>query len=397
MATTNPGDITLSLHETEEQRALRDAVRALGSTYDFAYMRATADAGEYPTELWKAAGEQGLIGVNLPEEYGGGGAGLQELFIVEEELAACGSGLLMLVVSPAICGTIIATYGTDAQKQRWLPGIASGEFISAFGITEPDAGTNTHNITTTARRDEATGEWLISGQKTYISGVDRADAVLIVARVEDPTSGKKRPSLFMVPTEAPGFTAIAIPMEVKLAEEQFQLFLDDVRLPADALVGDTSTGLQQLFTGLNPERIIATAMATGTARFALDKAVSYAKDRSVWGIPVGAHQGISHPLAQCHIELELARQMGRRAAALFDGGDWEGAAPAANMAKYAAGEISAKSLDQAVQTLGGNGLSTEYGLARMFAASRLPRIAPVSREMLLNYVAQNVLGLPRSY
>ena len=397
MTTTTPDTITIPVHETPEQQALRETVRALGTKYDFAYMTATADAGGYPTELWEEAGRMGLVGVNLPEEYGGGGAGLQELFIVEEELSACGSGLLMLVVSPAICGTIIAAYGTAEQKERWLPGIASGEFVSAFGITEPDAGTNTHNSTTTARRAATTGDWVITGQKTFISGVDRADAVLIVARVEDPTSGKRRPALFMVPTDSPGFTATAIPMEVKLAEEQFQLFLDDVRLPADALVGDTSTGLQQLFTGLNPERIIATAMATGTARYALDKAVAYAKERNVWGTPVGAHQGISHPLAQCHVELELARQMGRRAAALFDGGDWEGAAPAANMAKYAAAGISAKSLDQAVQTLGGNGLSTEYGLARMFAASRLPRIAPVSREMLLNYVAQNVLGLPKSY
>ncbi|WP_297006336.1 acyl-CoA dehydrogenase family protein [uncultured Corynebacterium sp.] len=387
----------MTVHENEEHRALREVVRTLGTTYGVAYMTACADAGDYPTELWREAGRLGLIGVSLPEEYGGGGAGLQELFIVEEELAACGSALLMLVVSPAICGTIIATYGTDDQKRRWLPGIASGDIISAFGITEPDAGTNTHRIATTARRDEGTGGWVLRGQKTFISGVDRADAVLVVAGVEDADTGVRRPCLFMVPTDAGGFTATPIPMEVTLAEEQFQLFLDDVQLPADALIGDISTGLDQLFTGLNPERIIATAMATGTARYALDKAVAYARERSVWGTPIGAHQGISHPLARCHIELELARQMGRHAAALADGGDRRGAAAAANMAKYAAGEISAKALDQAVQTLGGNGLSSEYGLARLFAVSRLPRIAPVSREMLLNYVAQNILGLPKSY
>nr|WP_245557416.1 acyl-CoA dehydrogenase family protein [Corynebacterium terpenotabidum] len=381
--------------ESEEHRALRDAVRSLCSTYDFAYMTATADTGGYPTELWQAIGELGLIGVNLPEEYGGGGAGLQELFIVEEELAAAGCGLLMLVVSPAICGTIIASYGTEEQKRRWLPGIASGEFISAFGITEPDAGTNSHNITTTARQDG--DDWLLTGQKTFISGVDQADAVLIVARTADEKTGKLRPALFMVPTDSPGFTSTVIPTEVKLAENQYQLFLDDVRLPSDALIGTVDAGIQQLFTGLNPERIIATAMATGTARHALDKAVEYAKTRNVWGTPIGAHQGLAHPLAQCEVELQLARLMGQRAAALFDGGDWEGAAPAANMAKYAAGEISAKALDQAIQTLGGNGLSSEYGLARMFAASRLPRIAPVSREMLLNYVAQNIMGLPKSY
>lgn len=392
---TDTTTITMPTQDTDEQRALRETVRALGTKYGFGYMTAKADAGEYPTELWEEAGKMGLIGVNLPEEYGGGGAGLQELFIVEEELSACGAGLLLLVVSPAICGTIISTFGTPEQKQRWLPGIASGEFVSAFAITEPDAGTNSHNLTTTATRTES--GWTLRGQKTFISGVSQADAVLVVAQVRNEDTGKLRPALFMVPTDAEGLSSTVIPTEVQLAEDQYQLFLDDIQLPDDALVGDANAGLQQLFTGLNPERIIATAMATGTARYAMEKAVDYAKVRDVWGAPIGTHQGISHPLAQCHIELELARVMGHRAAALFDGGDWEGAAPAANMAKYAAGEISAKALDQAVQTLGGNGLSAEYGLARMFAASRLPRIAPVSREMLLNYVSQNVLGLPKSY
>ncbi|MDN5683672.1 acyl-CoA dehydrogenase family protein [Corynebacterium glyciniphilum] len=385
----------MPLNDTPEQEELRKTVRALAEKYGYKYMVEKADADEYPTELWKEAGELGFVGVNLPEEYGGGGAGLLELSIVQEELSSQGCGLLMLIVSPAICGSIIAAFGTPDQKQRWLPGIASGEFISAFGITEADAGTNSHNITTTAKKDG--DEWVLNGQKTFISGVDQADAVLIVARAHDERTGKLKPALLMVPTDSEGFSKTQIPTEVMLPEWQYALHFDDVRLKDEDLVGDMDAGIFQLFVGLNPERIIATAMATGMSRYALDTAVKYANERVVWDTPIGAHQGLSHPLAQCRIELEQARLMCRNAAARFDQGDLDGAATAANMAKYAAGEVSAKSIDQAVQTLGGNGLTAEYGLARMYAASRLPRIAPVSREMLLNYVAQTVMGLPKSY
>lgn len=387
--------VSMPLNDTPEQEELRKTVRALAKKYGYEYMVKKADADEYPTELWKEAGELGFVGVSLPEEFGGGGAGLLELSIVQEELSSEGCGLLMLVVSPAICGSIIAAFGTPDQKQRWLPGIASGEFISAFGITEADAGTNSHNITTTAKKDG--DEWVLNGSKTFISGVDQADAVLIVARAHDERTGKLKPALFMVPTDAEGLSKSHIPTEVMLPESQYTLFMDDVRLKDEDLVGDSDAGIFQLFVGLNPERIIATAMATGMARYALDTAVKYANERVIWKTPIGAHQGLSHPLAQCRIELEQARLMCRNAAARFDQGDLDGAATAANMAKYAAGEVSARSIDQAVQTLGGNGLTSEYGLARMYAASRLPRIAPVSREMLLNYVAQTVMGLPKSY
>lgn len=386
---------TLHLTDTDERRQLRESARSLAAGYGLDYMIEKADAGDYPRELWDEAGRLGFIGVNIPEAYGGGGAGITELAIVEEEFAAQGAGLLMLVVSPAINGTIISAFGTEEQKRAYLPGIASGEYIAAFAITEPDAGTNSHAITTTARK--VGGQWVLSGTKTYISGVDQASGVLVVATIADEATGKRRPALFMVPTDAPGFTATRIPMEVKLAEWQYQLFLDEVKLPADALIGSAEAGLPQLFMGLNPERILATAMATGMARHALDVAVAYARERAVFGQPIGAHQGLAHPLAQCRIELEMAQLMGAKAAALFDAGMPMEAADAANMAKYAAGEICAKSLDQAVQTLGGNGLASEYKLARMLPASRLPRIAPVSREMLLNYVAQNMMGLPKSY
>ncbi|MBF4481011.1 MULTISPECIES: acyl-CoA dehydrogenase family protein [Rhodococcus] len=386
----------MSIIETEEQKELRAAVAALAERYNYVdYVLPKSRAHEPLTELWAEAAKLGFLGVNLPEEYGGGGAGIYELALVQEELSAKGAGLLLVVVSPAICGTIISKYGTDAQKQEWLPGLADGSRIMAFGITEADAGSNSHNITTIARRDG--DDWILSGSKVYISGVDQADAVLVVSRTEDAKTGKLRPALFIVPTDAAGFTKTPMEMDILEPDYQFSLFFDDVRLPADALVGEPEAALMQLFAGLNPERIMGAAMAVGMGRYALDAAVRYANERTVWKQPIGAHQGIAHPLAQRKIELELAKLMMQKAAFLYDSGDDFGAAEAANMAKYAAGEAAIASLDQAIQTHGGAGLTREYGLAAMLGAARIARVAPVSREMILNFVAQHSLGLPKSY
>ncbi|MEW2284909.1 acyl-CoA dehydrogenase family protein [Streptomyces sp. NPDC047841] len=384
-----------TLVESEEHKALRSAVAALGKRYGRDYLTRTVAEGRPPAELWSEAGKLGYLGVNLPEEYGGGGGGIAELSIVLEELGAAGSPLLMLVVSPAICGTVIARFGTEEQKRHWLPGLAAGSRLMAFGITEPDAGSNSHRITTTARRDGA--DWLLTGRKVFISGVDMADAVLIVGRTEDARTGRLKPCLFIVPTDAEGFRKHPIDMELKAAEKQFELVLDDVRLPAGALVGDEDAGLLQLFAGLNPERIMTAAFAIGMGRYALAKAVAYARERTVWKAPIGAHQAIAHPLAQAHIDLELARLMMQKAARLYDAGDDIGAGEAANMAKYAAGEACVRAVDQAVHTLGGNGLTREFGLASLITAARVSRIAPVSREMILNYVSHQTLGLPKSY
>ncbi|MER6327724.1 acyl-CoA dehydrogenase family protein [Streptomyces sp. NPDC001034] len=384
-----------TLVESEEHKALRAAVSALGNRYGRDYVARTLAEGKPPTELWSEAGKLGYLGVNLPEEYGGGGGGITELSIVLEELGAAGSPLLMLVVSPAICGTVISRFGTEAQKRQWLPGLADGTKLMAFGITEPDAGSNSHRITTTARRDGT--DWLLTGRKVFISGVDMADAVLIVGRTEDARTGRLKPCLFIVPTDAPGFDKRSIDMELKAAEKQFELVLDDVRLSADALVGDEDAGLLQLFAGLNPERIMTAAFGVGMGRYALGRAIEYARDRTVWKTPIGAHQAIAHPLAQAHIDLELARLMMQKAAHLYDAGDDIGAGEAANMAKYAAGEACVKAVDQAVHTLGGNGLTREFGLASLITAARVARIAPVSREMILNYVSHQTLGLPKSY
>jgi alkylation response protein AidB-like acyl-CoA dehydrogenase len=381
--------------ETDEHKALRSAVAALGKRYGREYMTKTVAEGGHPDELWSEAGKLGYLGVNLPEEYGGGGGGIAELSIVLEELGAAGCPLLMLVVSPAICGTVIARFGTEEQKRQWLPGLSDGTRTMAFGITEPDAGSNSHRITTTARRDGT--DWVLTGRKVFISGVDIADATLIVGRTEDARTGSLKPCLFIVPRDAEGFGRRQIDMELASAEKQFELTLDEVRLPADALVGDEDAGLLQLFAGLNPERIMTAAFAIGMGRFALARAVEYARDRTVWKAPIGAHQAIAHPLAQAHIELELARLMMQKAAFLYDSGDDIGAGEAANMAKYAAGEACVRAVDQAVHTLGGNGLTREFGLASLITAARVSRIAPVSREMILNYVSHQTLGLPKSY
>ncbi|MFJ9368048.1 acyl-CoA dehydrogenase family protein [Nocardia sp. NPDC101769] len=387
----------MSFIETDEQKALRAAVAKLAAKYNFRdYAGPKARRNEPFDELWDEAGKLGFLGVNLPEEYGGGGAGIYELALVQEELAAQGCGLLLMVVSPAICGTILTKYGTEAQKQHWLTKLADGSSKMVFGITEPDAGSNSHKITTTARRDGE--DWILNGRKIFISGVDQAEAVLIVARSENAKTGNLQPALFIVPTDAPGFVKTKQEMDILEPDNQFTLFLDDVRLPATALVGQEDAAIAQLFAGLNPERIMGAAMAVGMGRYAIDRAVAYAKERAVWkGAPIGSHQGISHPLAQVKIELELAKVMMQKAAFLYDSGDDFGAAEAANMAKYAAAEASIKALDQAIQTHGGSGLTSDVGLAGMLAAARIARVAPVSREMILNFVAQHSLGLPRSY
>jgi alkylation response protein AidB-like acyl-CoA dehydrogenase len=233
------------LAESAERQALRSAVAALGERYGYDYFVGQARSGGKLTELWQEAGHLGFLGVNLPERYGGGGAGLYELSLVLEELAAAGCGLLMMVVSPAICGTIIARYGTASQRQDWLPRLASGAAIMAFAITEPDAGSNSHRLTTVARRDGE--EWVLSGQKVFISGVDEADAVLVVGRTADERTGRLHPVLLAVPADAPGLRYQPIDMELVSPDRQFQVFLDDVRLPASALIGEPGAALQQLW------------------------------------------------------------------------------------------------------------------------------------------------------
>jgi alkylation response protein AidB-like acyl-CoA dehydrogenase len=373
--------------ETDEHRDLRAAVAAIARDFGPRYYAEHAAARTPCAELWKALGDAGFLGVNIPTEYGGGGGGLTELALVCEELAGQGTPLLLLLVSAAISAEVIAAYGTEEQKRRWLPGLADGSRKVVFAITEPDAGSNSHEIATTATRD---GDgWVLRGTKYYISGVDEAVAILVVARVGEGLS------LFVVPTDTPGLVAYDLPVDLLLPERQYTLHFDDLRLGPDALVGTAGDGFRQVFHGLNPERIMGAALCVGIARHCLTTAATYANARQVWSVPIGAHQGVAHPLAKAKIETELAGLMMYRAAWLHD--HRVPAGEASNMAKYAAAEAAIAAADAAIQTHGGNGLASEYGLMPYWGLARLLRIAPVNREMILNFVAQHSLGLPRSY
>ena len=384
----------MDFRPTQEQELLRAAVAGLASKYGHGYFQERTANDAKPDELWQELGAGGFLAVHLPEAYGGGGMGIAELAIVCEEVATAGCPLLMMLVSPAICGTLLTRHGTDEQRGRWLPPLASGQDKMAFAITEPDAGSNSHRLSTTARRDG--DEWVLSGTKYFISGMDEAGAVLVVARTgTDEASGRAQLSLFIVASDSPGLTVAPIAMEIRAPEKQFTLFFDDVAVGADCLLGDEGEGFRQVFAGLNPERLMSAAIASGIGRYALASAARYARERNIWGKPIGSHQGLAHPLARANIDLELARLMAQKAAWCFDNGIDAG--EAANMAKYSAAEAALLALDQAIQTYGGNGLATATGLADLWGLARLMRIAPVSREMILNFVAQHSLDLPKSY
>ncbi len=385
----------IRLVPTTEEKLLRESVGAIAARYGRKYMLECFEAGVPPTEMWDELASHGYCGANLPEEYGGGGMGMTGLAIVQEELARHGCTQLLLVVSPAIAGSILMRHGTPDQKDRWLPGLADGTERIAFAVTEPDAGTNTHKITTRARRLPS-GDWEINGQKTYISAVEHATAILVVARAELKDGTLGLPLLFIVDVDAAGIERELIPTALRVPDRQWTLFIDGLTVPGDRVLGGEIGGMGALFDGLNPERIMAASGALGAADLALQMASDYARERVVWGQPIGAHQGIAHPLAECKVEVELARLMTRKACALYDAG-WKGAGEASNMGKYAAAEAVVRCVDHAIQTHGGNGVALEYGISDMWWGARLTRIAPVSREMILNYVAEHSLGLPKSY
>ncbi|MEU1953442.1 acyl-CoA dehydrogenase family protein [Nocardia rhamnosiphila] len=385
----------MPLRPTEEQRALRATVRDIVASFGHSYYQERSASGAPMQELWDALGDRGFLGLNIPEEYGGGGAGLTELAVVLEEMSVGGCPELAMVLSQGIVGSILPLHGSTAQRDRYLPGIASGAEKFVFALTEPNAGSNSHNISTTARRDG--DDWVVRGTKYYISGVDHCDHFLLVARTgTDDGDGRGALTLFIVDDpDIDGLTRQRIPTALRAPERQFTLFFDDVRLPADSVVGTIGKGLRPLFDGLNPERVLSAVICTGIGKYALDKAVAYACERNVWNVPIGSHQGVQHPLAEAAIELEAARLMVWRAAALFDAG--EPAGEESNMAKFLASRAGMKALDTAIQIHGGNGLAEEYGLADLWSIVRLQQVAPVSTQMVLNHIAQHTLGLPRSY
>ncbi|MFC8275939.1 acyl-CoA dehydrogenase family protein [Streptomyces sp. NPDC057271] len=382
-------------HETPEQQRLRSSVAEMAGRYGLEYFAGKAKSGEDTTEVWEEAARAGFLGVSIPEKYGGAGAGIYELQLVAEEFAAGGVPLLFLPVSTAMCATFIAKAGTEEQKKRWLAGFADGSARMTFGVSDPAGGSNLHRIAATARRDG--DDWVLSGHKSLVSAIDLCDAMMVIARTEDAATGKLRPALFIVDRDAPGLSYEKTPMVFTAATGQFEVTMDEVRLPGSALVGENGSALRALFAGaLNPERITFAAWSCGLGRYAIDRAVRYARERRVWNTTIGAHQGLSHPLAMAKINLELARTFVQKAAWLYDHGQ-DVSGEVANMAKYAAGEAAIRAVDQAVQIHGGYGLTEEHLVGILYPMVRVAHLAPVSREMLLNFVAEHTLGLEKSY
>jgi len=382
------------LFASETDHALREAVAGIARSFGPDYFQQQVDAGSNAQELWDALGSHGFLGVHLPQEYGGGGGGLRELAIVTEETSMAGVPALSILFSPGVIGTILDRSASHEQKQRWLPALASGASRMSFAITEPDAGSNAHRISTVATRQG--DRYILNGQKYYITGMESADMVMVVARTStDPVSGRGKLSVFMVDAKAPGLNRSQIRTVMNQPEKSWQIYFDNVEVPAENLIGEEGHGLKTAFTGLNTERILTSSICTGIGRYALAKAVRYAKERSVWGTPIGTHQGVAHKLAAAHIDLQSAVHETERAAWLYDTGAEVG--ESANISKYLGASAGLEALDAAIGIHGGNGVSMEYQLANYFFIVRMLNMGPVSKEMILNFVAEHSLGLPRSY
>jgi alkylation response protein AidB-like acyl-CoA dehydrogenase len=391
---------------SEEQNLVRSAVKAMLQKYmprreEFREMARVEKT--FPEELWREYAEVGLTGCLVPEEYGGNNMGLLALTLGFEEIISSGfsPGLLLLVAMDSAC---ILKNGSEEQKRRFLPKIADGSWQLCFALTEPNAGTNTFRIQTVAKRIGDT--YVVNGQKTFITGVNIADYMLLVARTttieELEEQGKPKSyglSLFLVDTKAKGIEKQ--PIRVGLSEElqQYQLFFDDLEVPAENLLGNEDQGAIAMFNSLNPERVLASAIAVGMTEYCLKRAVDYANERKVFKDRlIGAYQSIAHPLAEVKIGLEAVKLMTYRAAWAFDNdmnplevGTY------ANMAKFLAADLAIKAVDHAIETHGGLGFADETGLMALWSGARLLKTAPISREMILNYVAEWNLGLPRSY
>jgi len=381
-----------------EEDLIREFVRQVARKYGRDYWLARAREGRFTHELWQELAAGGYLGMMIPEEYGGGGLGMREMAVLIEEMGHQGIPLLLIVVGSVMDAVLIAEHGSQSLKERFLPPLARGETKLCFALTEPTAGSNSFRVSTLARAEG--DDYVLNGQKMFISGADEADHLLVVARttpfeqVQDKREGL---SLLIVDRRAPGVTLQPLEMGVLHPETQFAVYFDDVRVPRGDLVGEEGKGSRYLFDALNPERISAAAVAVGLGQFVLEKALAYARERVVFDKPIGAHQGLQHPLAVAKTHLELAALMTRHAARLFDGGDKVTAAAYANMAKFAAAEAATEACDLAIEVHGGSGFSNDVDLITMWPFIRMLRTIPVSREMVLNYIGEHVLGLPRSY
>lgn len=382
---------------SEEQRMIYEYGQNLSKTFDRKHWMAYADRGEFPADMYQQVAADGFVGIMVPEEYGGAGLGMMEMGLLNEGLSEAGIPLLSLVIGATMGLSLIARFGSEAQKQKYLPDACAGKTRFCFAITEPNAGTNTIRTATTAT-PTSDGRYKINGGKTYITDAGDADYMVVVTRttphdqVQRSTDGF---TLFIVDTKAKGVEAHPIPISVKIPETQYQLFFDDVEVGPEDVLGEVGKGFKVLFEAINPERILVGFICAGLGRFAMEKAVEYANDRVVFNGPIGAYQALQHPLAKAKTEIEMAALISRQAAWLFDAGQPCGAE--SNMAKFAAAEAACHAVDASLQCFGGNGFTREYGIFDIYPMVRLLKTIPLNNEMVLNYIGEYVLGMPRSY
>ncbi|MBI2963212.1 MAG: acyl-CoA/acyl-ACP dehydrogenase [Deltaproteobacteria bacterium] len=391
---------------TDEQRTIRETCERMLRPFEARrreFERAVREQGRIPEEFWSAMVEVGLLGAFIPEEYGGTAMGLTALATASDVMAAKGFGhpLYLLTGMDALC---IARAGSEETKRKFLPAIAGGRAKLAFAITEAGAGTNSFRMTTRARREG--DHWVIDGEKTFITAIDESDYVMLVARTrsrqELEEAGLPKTaclSVFVVDSRAPGVSLTPLPIRAIEGARQWTVHLDGVRVPAENLVGPEHAGGAVMFATLNPERVLVAAGACGQTQHLIEMSVGYARERVVFGTkPIGAYQAVQHPLADLRIRLEAARGLTYKAAAAYDGGiDPAETGAYANMAKYLAADLAVDAADRAIQTHGGSGFSEDVGVISYWERTRLMRTAPISREMILNYVGEHLLGLPRSY
>lgn len=385
---------------TDEQRMIVETARKLGERFGLAYWRDHDERKAFPREFWKAVCEAGIGGVTLPEQYGGSGLGMLEMALAIEELARGGGGSTvgqLFMLNPIFGGVAIHKYGTEAMKQELLPALASGELMFCMGLTEPDAGTNTLAITSFAKPDGA--GFRLNGKKHWITGTASAHKMLVVARTKKPDEVQRRTdgiSLFLIDVARDGLAHGKIEKLGTNTLDSSTIFFDNVRIEPEEVIGTLHAGWHALLDVLNTERIVTTSGLCGTVDLACKLAVDFANERRVFGKnPISSYQGIQFPLAQAYAEIGCARLMNLKAAVLCDTGQPFGTE--SNLAKLIASQACDKATIQAMQTLGGMGYAREYHLERLWRDQRLFRFAPVSEEMILNYIAQHNLGMPRSY
>ncbi|MCC6706247.1 MAG: acyl-CoA/acyl-ACP dehydrogenase [Gammaproteobacteria bacterium] len=383
---------------SDEQLAIRDAIAKLCAGFDADYWYHCDEQHRYPEEFAKAVLEAGWFGIAMPEEYGGSGLGITEAAIMMQTVAESGAGMSgASAIHLNIFGlNPVVVFGSEEQKRRMLPPLLRGEESACFGVTEPNAGLDTTSLSVRAER---TGDgYVIHGQKHWTSMAQRANKVLLLARTTARNEVKKKTdglSLFYTDLNRDYAEIREIPKMGRAAVDSNAVFYDGMPVPKEDLIGEEGKGFYYILHGLNPERVLLAAEAVGLGRCALNRAVEYAKQREVFGRPIGMNQGIQHPLARNWMELEAANLMVFDAAARYDAGEECGAQ--ANAAKYLAAEAGFRACETAVLTHGGMGYAKEYHVERYFREMMIPRIAPVSREMILNFVGERVLGLPRSF